>query len=420
MRFQRVKGCYDIVPQSADFWKDPDIWSFIEKTFFQLVEQYGFKEIRTPIFEHVEVFTRSVGSLSDIVSKEMYTFQDKGGRDLALRPELTAPFIRAYIENNLMQLKGQKFYYYGPCFRYDRAQKGRYRQFTQFGAEVVGNKDPMADVEIIDLLNTLLESVGVCNKELLLNSIGTFDTREKYQKALREYFAPHKNQLSEISQKRLEKNPLRILDSKEEQDIQLAAKAPSILDFLSQESQEHFIKIQEGLDQLNIPYVISPKMVRGLDYYENTVFEFSAASDASRQSTIAAGGRYDGLMSALDGPSQPGVGFAMGIERVLLNISEEKKSAFQKNRLDYYIIPLSYPCQLQALNLQKSLHKQNYSTSIHMKNTQLKKGLQTAEALNAKKVLILGEQELAKGIIKEKEMDTQQEREISQKILIQS
>ncbi len=391
---QRVKGAFDVIPECLEKWRESHAWQHFESVARDLAALYGFQEIRTPVFEYTEVFTRSAGEESDVVLKEMYTFFDKAERSLSLRPELTAPIVRAYIENGLQQMKCDRFFYIGPCFRYDRMQKGRYRQFHQFGAELFGPKDPYLDVETIHFLMQLYKKLGLKNTALKINSIGDKEIREEFARALQAYFTPFTRELSPDSQRRLTSNPLRILDSKDERDREIAKNAPQIAEFLTPYRRTFFEDVLKGLSSLDIPYVIEPSLVRGLDYYCDTVFEVVATTDLGAQNALGGGGRYDGLMKDLGGPDLPGFGFATGIERVLLSMIAENSLGETKNGPDFYLIPLSPASKEYCFLLMKILREEGKSALLHTKNFALKKGLSDASDILAKKAIIIGEEEL--------------------------
>ncbi len=411
MKFSRAKGCYDIYSQADEPWKEPSLWSTVENVARRVAQAYGLHEIRTPYFEYTDVFLRSAGETSDIVSKEMYTFEDKGGRSLTLRPEITAPVIRAFIENSLYQKGTTRLWYYGPCWRYDRAQKGRYRQFTQFGIEILGVEDVSADVEAIASLLEFYRRIGLKKTKLLINSIGNKEVRDGFINALREYFTPLKDRLSEDSQRRLTDNPMRIIDSKEERDIELGKGAPKIYDFLTEKQKDHFAEVQDSLKKLEIDYTIEPNLVRGLDYYCDTVFEVVAQDDARAQSTIGAGGRYNGLIKEMGGPDLPGVGFATGIERILQNVLDQNPSFSVEESIDYYFIPLSETCKQTLIPYLIKFRQADYKTLLYQGGFNIKKGLTHAEKAKAKMAIILGEAELQKNKIIIKNLLTREEEE---------
>jgi len=322
MRYQRPKGTSDILPGQSEKWQ------YVEETARLLFADYQYQEIRTPIFENFDIFARSAGDTSDVVTKEMYDFHDKGDRHIALRPEGTAGVVRAYVENKMYgpeNTKPYKVYYMGPMYRYERPQSGRQREFHQVGVEAFGSKSPALDVEVIAMAMAYFKQLGITGLRVAINSLGDEKSRSDYRQALIDYLQPHFDELSADSQERLEKNPLRVLDSKEPEDKQFVEGAPSILDYLTPEAQQHFEQVKELLDALEIEYVIDPTMVRGLDYYNHTIFEVMVNSKALGHgyTTICGGGRYSGLVKELGGPDEPGVGFGLGLERLLLLLDAE-------------------------------------------------------------------------------------------------
>lgn len=411
MKFTRAKGAFDIYPE--DSWKSSLHWQYVESEYRKVAFTYGYNEIRTPIFEKTDLFVRCVGEASDIVSKEMYTFEDKGSRSLTLRPEGTAPVLRAYIENQLQQnKKAQKLFYMGPYFRYDRPQAGRYRQFHQFGAEAIGINDPMQDVEIIDLLCEFYRRLGLKDLTVLINSIGDFSTREKYSAALREFLRSSYHQLSEDSQKRFEKNPMRILDSKDKQDQLLLEHAPSISQFLDEQSKEKFNFITNQLNRLGITYKIDPRLVRGLDYYNEMVFEIT--SDVlGAQSTIGAGGRYDPLLKMLGGPDLPAVGFATGIERLLITLEGQKLLPMQKDHITCYFIPMNEHAKTISFDICKKLRGKNIRCEVNLQSKKMQKAMQQANGLDAQFVVIIGEEEIAGQEVTVKDMHNGEQQRLS-------
>jgi len=404
MAYTIPKGLFDILPQTKEEWRTASRWQYLENILHAAAADYGFKEIRTPIFEKTELFVRSVGESSDIVSKEMYTFPDKKGRSMTLRPEGTAPVIRAYIEEQLHQISGEsKFYYIGPMFRYDRPQAGRYRQFHQFGAEAIGVGTPEQDVEMIDFLCEIFRRLGLKNLTVHINSVGDAETREVYREKLAEFLEPHKGSLSEDSKARLEKNVLRILDSKDLDDQKLLEGAPSLLDFLSLEAKTHFERVQTLLKLLGIPFVVDPNLVRGLDYYTHTVFEVMS-DKLGAQNTIGAGGRYDGLLATLGGPALPSCGFATGLERVLHTMESEGSSFPPPRNPDLFLIPMGEKALEACLNKGTYLRHQGWSVEIELSGKKIQYGLKRANELHAKFCAVVGERELASQQIEVKEM----------------
>ena len=406
--FHHVKGSYDIVPESEESWKESSAWHRFETTALELSALFGFQEIRTPVFEYTETFTRSVGEETDVISKEMYTFLDKADRSISLRPEMTASIVRAYIENGLHHKECDRFFYMGPCFRYDRMQKGRYRQFHQFGAEIFGVKDPYLDVETIHFLMQLYKRLDLKNISLKINAIGDKESRKTFAKALQSYFTPFAKELSEDSKRRLITNPMRILDSKAECDQALKKNAPNILEFLSAEGKSFFDDVLKGLTSLKIPYVIDSSLVRGLDYYCDTVFEVVSTTDSGAQNALGGGGRYDGLMKEMGGEDLAGFGFGTGIERILQHMSISKAITGPM----FYIIPLSAEAKSLSFSLVDTLRNSGKSALLHFKNYNLKKGLQRASALQAHYAVLIGDEELSSKVLTIKCLSTREEKKV--------
>lgn len=409
-------GVFDILPSSTlpendrEHWRASHLWNFIEATIRKTAAEYGFQEIRTPIFERTELFHRGVGETSDIVSKEMYTFLDKGERSMSLRPEGTAPAVRAFLENH-MQQSGiiHKLYYIGPMFRYERAQAGRYRQHHQFGAEVIGSAAPEQDVEIIDMIYTLYNRLGLKGLKVNLNSIGDTRCRIAYKKALQDYLQNRKDELSADSKIRLELNPLRILDSKDPKDKEITAGAPSILDFLSDECKEHFNQVQQLLKQLKIPFQINTSLVRGLDYYNKTVFEI-VAGELGAQNSIAGGGRYDGLLKTLGGPDLPATGFATGLERVIQTMIKQGATLPAINTPEVFLIPLGKEAKAACFTLLHSLRHEEIVATMDFSDRKINKVMQYANQIKAQHVAVIGDDELKNGLVELKEMSTGEKR----------
>ncbi len=418
MEYNIPKGVFDILPYRLDDqseWKVSSKWQYVESVIRQTCLEYGFQEIRTPIFEKTELFIRSSGENSDIVSKEMYTFEDKGGRSMTLRPEGTAPVMRSILENNLTQLTPSlKLFYIGPNFRYDRPQAGRYRQFHQFGIEAASSDKPEQDVEVIEFLCQIYQKLGLKNLQVQINSIGDLSSRSRFNEALKEFLSLHKERLSKDSQTRLEKNPLRILDSKAPEDQLILKGAPSILDYLDEDSDRHFKRVLFLLEKLGISFVINPLLVRGLDYYNRTVFEITS-TDLGAQNTIGAGGRYDDLSSSLGGKQIPSVGFATGIERVLQTMIRQGCS-FPSSESHYlYILPLGSEAADYCFELTSKLRKAGIPTEMDFSSKKIQQGLQVASKLEAKYCLIIGDQEISSGTAVCKNMTTREQTSIELK-----
>jgi len=407
MNFQLPPGTYDIIPQDGkEPWRSSYLWEYLEGHIRAITKEFDFQEIRTPLFERTELFTRSVGEATDIVSKEMYTFTDKGKREMSLRPEGTASVMRSFIEQN-MQNEGSvhKLFYVGPMFRYERAQAGRYRQHRQFGAEVIGVKDPRQDAELIALLCTLFERIGIQNVKVHLNSLGTKECRGKYKAALVEYLTKFTKELSEESRVRLQKNPLRVLDSKHPADKAIVAEAPSILEYLDTASLDHFEQVKLLLKDLGISYTVNPSLVRGLDYYNQTVFEV-VAEGLGAQNSIAGGGRYDGLLKQLGGPDLPSLGFGMGMERTIQVMLQHMHVLPERHHPTLFIIPLGDDAKGYSFRLAHILRKKGVKVAVEYGGKKLHKAMQTAHQARAKFTLVLGDEELSKKTVELKEMET--------------
>ena len=405
MKLQKPKGTQDILPQESAKWQYVE--GFARETF----KKYNYAEIRTPIFEHYEVISRSVGDTTDIVTKEMYDFYDKGDRHITLRPEGTAPVVRSYVENKLFApevQKPSKVYYIGPMFRYERPQAGRLRQFHQIGVECFGSSNPATDVETIAMADQFFKEIGIENVVLHLNTLGSTASRVAYRQALIDYLLPMKNQLSKDSQRRLEENPLRVLDSKEKEDKQAVENAPSILDYLDEESQAHFDAVRAMLDGLGIDYVIDTNMVRGLDYYNHTIFEFVTEVDGN-ELTVCAGGRYDGLVEYFGGPATPGFGFGMGLERLLLILDKQGVELPVETSLDVYIAVLGSEAEVAALELVQALRRQGFIAERDYLGRKLKAQFKSADVFGAKTIIALGGSEVESGQITVKNNQTRQE-----------
>lgn len=400
------RGTNDILPNEISKWQ------YLEEAIRRVTKNYGYNEIRTPIFESTEVFARSIGDTSDIVNKEMYTFLDRGDNSLTLRPEMTAALVRSCIQNGLAN-RGEleRLWYYGPFFRYERPQKGRFRQFHQFGAECLSSSNPESDVEVILLAVALIEELGIKDYSLNINSLGNDESRKNFRDSLVEYFSDYKDDLSEDSLRRLEENPLRILDSKDPNDIIISKNAPNILDSLDNESKEYFDSVIDFLDKAKVNYNITSSLVRGLDYYSHTVFEFQSNA-LGAQDSFGGGGRYDGLFKQLGGKQTPAVGFAFGVERLLL-ILESLQNQNLNEKVDYYIISGDEKYISNAIELAQVIRKKNYITITDIQRKSFKSQMKDANKRNANKVIIVAERELENGNILLKDMNTGEQQEIN-------
>ena len=409
MKLQKPKGTQDILP--ADSAK----WQYVENVARETFKKYTYGEIRTPMFEHYEVISRSVGDTTDIVTKEMYDFHDKGDRHITLRPEGTAPVVRSYVENKLFAPEVQKpvkVYYIGSMFRYERPQAGRLREFHQLGVECFGSKNPATDVETIAMAYQLFNTLGIKDVTLHLNSLGNTESRLAYRQALIDYLTPMRESLSKDSQRRLDENPLRVLDSKEKEDKVAVENAPSILDYLDEESQAHFDEVRTMLDSLNIPYVIDTNMVRGLDYYNHTIFEFITTVDKS-ELTICAGGRYDSLVEYFGGPETAGFGFGLGLERLLLVLDKQGIELPVEENLDVYIAVLGSGANGKALELVQAIRYQGFKAERDYLGRKIKAQFKSADTFKAKTVITLGESEVESGQVNVKNNATREEVTVS-------
>ena len=401
------KGTKDLLPQ--DSYK----WQFIENTAREVAKIFNIKEIRTPTFEHTEVFLRGVGETTDIVNKEMYTFTDKGGRSITLKPEGTAGVVRAFIENGMASSAlPAKLYYLTQCFRYERPQAGRLREFHQFGIEYFGAKTPDTDAEVILVAKTFIEKLGIKNVSLYINSIGCKECRKKYEEALKNYLKANFDNLCELCKSRFEKNPLRILDCKNQDCKKIVENAPSILDYLCDDCSNHFEQVKKLLTLSNVEFKIDHNIVRGLDYYTKTVFEF-VSENIGAQGTVCGGGRYDGLVKELGGTETCGIGFAAGIERLLLLMENTGVEIPNDEGVQIYVASMGEQAQEKAFCLVKSLRENGVIAELDHMERGIKAQFKYADKIGAKYVGVIGSDELAKGIIKIKNMSDGQESEVS-------
>lgn len=395
-----VKGTNDVLPE------DSYRWQFIEKKLLETAALFGFREIRVPVFEHTEVFSRNVGDTTDVVQKEMYTFDDKGGRSLTLRPELTAGTVRSAVEHGLVYgALPVKVCYIGGCYRYEKPQAGRLREFHQFGVECFGAGDSAADAEVISLARQVLLNVGVSDISLEINSIGCPECRKKYQEALKDYFTAHIDELCDTCRDRLSRNPMRILDCKSPVCSELSKNAPVVLDYLCDECSEHFSVVKEHLDAAGIKYTVNPHIVRGLDYYTRTVFEF-VSGEIGAQSTVCGGGRYDGLVSRMGGPQIPALGFAVGLERLVMLLENQKTELPRPKNCDIYIAALDKAAALKATELCSLLREDGFKAQCDICGRGLKAQMKYADKIGAAFSVVLGSSELESGVAVLKNMNT--------------
>lgn len=405
-KYSTHHGMVDILPDEVTKWQE------VERIIHEEAKKFNFEEIRTPIMEQTKLIARGVGQLTDIVTKEMFAFE-RGDDQYVLRPECTAPVVRAYVQHHLEQRGGsQKLYYIGPMFRAEKPQKGRQRQFHQFGAEVIGSDDPIADVEIISLMMSIYDRVGISNTMLKINSVGDPKSRDAYRKALQDYFRPKLDQLSEISQKRFENNPMRILDSKEEEDQPFIEDAPVILDFLTEETEAHYQKVKTHLDELSISYHEDPHLVRGLDYYTRTAFEL-ISPDLGAQDALGGGGRYDLLVEEVGGQPTPAVGFAAGIERLLIACEELDIHLGDEKSVDVYIVTIGDDARSWALAQLPKFRKAGVSATMDYKDRSIKAQMKDADRENARYSIIVGGNELKEGKFTFRDMQASEEHSLS-------
>ncbi|WP_170007777.1 histidine--tRNA ligase [Bacillus fonticola] len=410
MSYSLPRGTQDILPGKVE------IWHSIEKEIRELSRRFNYHEIRTPIFEHTELFQRGVGDSTDIVQKEMYSFEDRGERSLTLRPEGTAGVVRAFVEHKMFGQPDlpEKLYYVGPMFRYERPQAGRYRQFHQFGIEAIGSVDPAVDVEVMSFAVELFRKLGLRDTKLVVNSLGDASSRIAHREALVEHFSGRINEFCSDCQRRLHQNPLRILDCKKDHEHELVGNAPSILSYLNEESRTYFEKVKQYLDALAIPYEVDPTLVRGLDYYNHTCFEvMSTIEGFGAQTTLGGGGRYDGLVEQIGGPSAPGIGFGIGLERVVAAIEAEKSAELASGGIDVFVVALGDEAKDASVSLLSQLRSNGLSADKDYAEKKMKAQLKQANRKGARFVVILGEDELAKGIGVVKVMTTGEQIEVS-------
>ncbi|QHI73686.1 histidine--tRNA ligase [Aminipila terrae] len=398
------KGTKDVMPNQV--YK----WHFVEKAFADICQRYGFKEVRTPIFEHTELFTRGVGDTTDIVEKQMYTFDDYAKRSITLKPEGTSPVVRAFVEHKLFaEVQPTKMYYDIPCFRYEKPQSGRLREFHQLGIEVFGTANMMADAEVICLAYDFLNSLGIKDLELRINSIGCPKCREKHRTALREFLKPKYDQLCDTCKGRYDRNPLRILDCKSESCQELGKGAPVMLDYLCDECKDAFEELKEDFTAMGVEFIVDPGIVRGLDYYTKTAFEF-VSNKIGAQGTVCGGGRYDHLIEELGGPATPGVGFGLGIERLLLTMEANEIVIPEPEPVDVFIAVMGEPAKKYGLSLMRKIRKEGIKAEMDLLARNFKGQFKYADRINAKYTIVIGDNELSEGKLSIKTMATSEQK----------
>ena len=406
MKIQVPKGTQDILPE------DIEKWYYIEDVIRKILNKYGYHEIRTPMFEYTELFVRGIGENTDIVNKEMFTFPDRKGRSLTLRPEGTAPVIRAYLENRMERIsKVVKLFYFGPMFRCEKPQAGRFRQFHQFGIELIGSQSPVADVEIIAAALEIYETLGLKGLQVSINSVGCKKCRKDYINKLKSFLENKKEQLCFECNNRIEKNPLRVLDCKNVKCREALQEAPKIIDNLCDECKDHFEEVKECLSDLKIKYTIDERLVRGLDYYTKTAFEI-ISGELGAQNAIAGGGRYDNLVEELGGKETPGVGFAAGIERMIISMEKQKVSWPKKQDLDVFVVKIDEKNNIMAFQLLQDIRKAGISADLDYAGKSLKSQMRTANKYHVKYTVILGEEELGRNMVTLRNMETKEQKEI--------
>ncbi len=403
---QALRGTRDILPEETP------LWQWVETTARTLLHRAAYKEIRPPLVEQTHLFERGIGEATDVVGKEMYTFEDRGGRSITLRPEITAGLVRAVNEHKLMAQGGvQRQWHVGPAFRYERPQAGRQRQFHQLDVELIGCADPRADVEVIAIATDILQTLGLKTLTMDLNSVGSGEDRQRYRQALIDFLTPHKADLDPDSQDRLDRNPLRILDSKDEKTQAIVKDAPSLLDHLSEDSQRHFNRVQQGLSDLGIAYQVNPRLVRGLDYYTHTAFEIQS-TDLGAQATVCGGGRYDGLIAQLGGPATPAIGWAIGLERLTLLLKQ--LSVDPAIAMDVYVVSRGEAAESKALQLAQALRQADLAVEMDLSGSAFGKQFKRADRSGAIVCLILGDAEVEQGTVQLKWLRTGEQSELPQ------
>jgi len=404
---QSIKGTLDVVPAESHKWQ------YIERTCFETAKLFGFRELRTPVFEHTELFERGVGDTTDVVQKEMYTFTDKGGRSITLRPELTAGAVRAAVESGIIyEALPVKACYVGGCYRSEKPQAGRYREFHQFGAELYGAAAPEADAEMISLGVEVLEALGIKNISVEINSIGCPSCRAKYNEALKAYYNQYLDSICDTCKGRLDRNPMRLLDCKADCCKEIAANAPRMIDYICEECTEHFEAVKKDLDAMGVEYNVNPSIVRGLDYYTRTVFEF-ISGDIGAQAAVGGGGRYDGLFRLMGGPDTPAVGFAMGIERLKMVMEAQGAEFPTDEKTMIYLAPMGRNAAVKCMEICRSLRAEGFSAETDLSGRSLKAQMKYADKMGFKFTCVIGDSEIENGMAKIKNMETGEQTEAS-------
>ena len=413
MAINAPKGTKDMMPDQAYRWH------YVEKKFSEICDKYGFKEIRTPAFEHTELFNRGVGETTDIVQKEMYTFNDHGNRSITLKPEGTSPVCRSFIEHKqYAEVQPTKYYYITPCFRYEKPQSGRLRAFHQFGIEIFGTNNMLADTDVICLGDDFLHEMGIHDIKLKINSVGCPECRQKHREALKKFLEPVYDQLCNTCKDRYERNPMRILDCKSEICQELVKEAPDMLDYLCDDCRNAFEDVKKNLDALGIEYIVDPRIVRGLDYYTKTAFEFVTDSNGT-QGTVCGGGRYDHLIEEIGGPPIPGVGFGLGIERLLMLMDEKGVEIPQPEPVKAFIAVMGEDAKLFGLKLLRELRQKGVKAEMDTLARNIKGQFKYADRLGAEYTVVIGDNEIAEGVVSVKEMATSQQREVKLEDLVE-
>lgn len=411
---QKPKGTYDVYGNKGKTILE------VENILKALMEKYNYEYVRTPIFEASELFHRGVGDTTDIVTKETYDFLDRGNRNMTLRPEGTAGVVRSYVENKMYGnvIQPVKTWYYGPMYRYERPQSGRFREFYQFGVEVFGSDSPLLDAEVISIAVNFYKLLGLKGIKVNINSLGDIESRNNYREALKEYFKPHLDSLCDDCKERYNKNPLRIIDCKYDANLDIIKNAPRIIDYLNETSKKHFEEVQKYLSAMNIDYVVNPNVVRGLDYYTHTVFEVEASVEGfGAQNVLCGGGRYNGLVETIGGPTTPGVGFALGMERLLTALEFENINLVDDNNLDIYVIPMDNTKEY-SIHITNMLRMNGFNVDIDYMDRKISNNFKQADRLNAKYVIIIGETEENSKILTIKDNNTKEEFKINEDDLV--